>query len=117
MAGDRGPRRGCHRPGPQGSRTARAFDLCEYPATHPKVTAHRLPKPALLALSHAIEDESCAGALRPLLIGAFQRHPFYEASRARWSELARTAEAGGSASPTSVGGRRPAPPGPGQPGA
>jgi MerR family transcriptional regulator, light-induced transcriptional regulator len=59
---------------------------------HPEVAAHRLPKRALLALSHAIEDDSCAGALRPLLVGAFQRPEFYEASRLRWSELARTAE-------------------------
>jgi hypothetical protein len=59
---------------------------------HPEVVAHRLPKRALLALSHAIEDECCAGALRPLLIGAFQRPEFYEASRSRWSEMARTAE-------------------------
>jgi MerR family transcriptional regulator, light-induced transcriptional regulator len=58
---------------------------------HPEVTSHRLPKRALLALSRAIEDECCAGALRPLLIGAFQRPEFYEASRSRWSELARTA--------------------------
>jgi DICT domain-containing protein len=59
---------------------------------HPETTTHRLPKRALLAFSHAMEDECCAGALRPLLIGAFQRPEFYQASRSRWSELARTAE-------------------------
>jgi MerR family transcriptional regulator, light-induced transcriptional regulator len=58
---------------------------------HPSLTVHRLLKPAMLALSRAVEDECLAGAVRPLLIGSFQRPQFYEASRARWSELARTA--------------------------
>jgi MerR family transcriptional regulator, light-induced transcriptional regulator len=58
---------------------------------HPGLTLHRLAKPAMLALSRAVEDETLAAALRPLLIGAFQRPRFYESSRSRWSELARTA--------------------------
>src|SRR5215213_674368 len=38
----------------------------------PELHPIRLRKPALLALSRAIEDESCARAERPLLIGSFQ---------------------------------------------
>jgi DICT domain-containing protein len=51
-----------------------------------------LRKPALLALTRAIEDESCAQAERPLLFGAFQQERFYRRSQRRWHELARTAE-------------------------
>jgi MerR family transcriptional regulator, light-induced transcriptional regulator len=58
------------------------------PALSPQV----LPKRALTALSHAIEDEICARAERPLLFGAFQRERYYRASERRWRELARTAE-------------------------
>lgn len=52
-----------------------------------------LRKPALLALTRAIEDESCAQAERALLFGAFQKERFYRRSEPRWRELARTAEA------------------------
>jgi DICT domain-containing protein len=58
---------------------------------HPSLAVHRLPKRVVLALSRAIEDECCASALRPLLMAAFQRPEFYEASRTRWVDLARTA--------------------------
>jgi DICT domain-containing protein len=51
-----------------------------------------LRKRVLLALSRAIEDESCAQAERPLLFGAFQRERFYRQSQRRWRELSRTAE-------------------------
>jgi MerR family transcriptional regulator, light-induced transcriptional regulator len=51
-----------------------------------------LRKPALLALTRAIEDESCAQAERGLLFGAFQRERFYRRSERRWRSLARTAE-------------------------
>ena len=51
-----------------------------------------LPKRALLALSHAIEDESCARAERPLLFGCFQHERFYRQVEPRWRDLARTAE-------------------------
>jgi MerR family transcriptional regulator, light-induced transcriptional regulator len=51
-----------------------------------------LRKPLLLALSRAIEDESCARAERPLLFGAFQRERFYRQSERRWREFSRTAE-------------------------
>ena len=51
-----------------------------------------LRKPMLLALSRAIEDESCARAERPLLFGSFQRERFYRQSQRRWRDFARTAE-------------------------
>ena len=51
-----------------------------------------LRKPLLLALTRAIEDESCAQAERPLLFGSFQRERFFRASARRWREFARTAE-------------------------
>ena len=58
----------------------------------PELQATVLRKPLLLALSRAIEDESCARAERALLFGAFQRERFYRQSEHRWRELARTAE-------------------------
>lgn len=58
---------------------------------HPTLVAQRLRKTTLLGLSHAIEDECCATADRPVLFGAFQRAEFYDPSAARWSELARVA--------------------------
>jgi MerR family transcriptional regulator, light-induced transcriptional regulator len=50
-----------------------------------------LRKPLLLALTRAMEDESCAQAERPLLFAAFQRERFYRQSQRRWREFARTA--------------------------
>ena len=58
----------------------------------PDLTPYVLPKRTLLGLSHAIEDECCARAERPLLFGSFQREPFYRHAEQRWRELARTAE-------------------------
>jgi MerR family transcriptional regulator, light-induced transcriptional regulator len=58
----------------------------------PDLAPHVLPKRTLIALSHAIEDECCARAERPLLFASFQRERFYRDSEARWRELARTAE-------------------------
>jgi MerR family transcriptional regulator, light-induced transcriptional regulator len=58
----------------------------------PDVAATVLPKPAVLALSRAIEDEYCAQAAGGVLIGAFQREHFYRRAEYRWRELARTAE-------------------------
>jgi DICT domain-containing protein len=58
----------------------------------PDVQPVRLRKPILLALSRAIEDESCARAERALLFGAFQRERFYRQSERRWRELSRTAD-------------------------
>jgi DICT domain-containing protein len=50
-----------------------------------------LAKPALLALSRAIEDEHLAGARGGVLIGSFQTSRFYRQSERRWRELARNA--------------------------
>jgi DICT domain-containing protein len=61
-------------------------------ARRPEVAPTVLPKPAVLALSRAIEDEYCAQAAGGLLIGSFQRERFYRRSERRWRELARTAE-------------------------
>jgi MerR family transcriptional regulator, light-induced transcriptional regulator len=58
----------------------------------PDLQPIRLRKPILLALSRAIEDESCARAERPLLFGSFQRVRFYRQSQRRWRDFARTAE-------------------------
>jgi len=54
--------------------------------------SHTLGKPALNAVTSAIEDECLAQARRPVLIGAFQRARYFRQSEARWRELARTAE-------------------------
>ena len=58
----------------------------------PDIQPVTLRKPVLIALSHAIEDESCARAERPLLFGAFQRERFYRQAQQRWRDFARTAE-------------------------
>lgn len=60
---------------------------------YPELTAHVLSKATMLALSRAIEDECCAQAERPMLFAGFQHPRFYLASRQRWLDLARTAEA------------------------
>jgi DICT domain-containing protein len=59
---------------------------------HPDLRVHVMNKAALLALTFAIEDECCARAQRPILLGAFQRQRFYEAAALRWADLARSAE-------------------------
>jgi len=48
-------------------------------------------KPALLALSRAIEDEHLAAARAGVMIGSFQTARFYRQSERRWRELARNA--------------------------
>jgi MerR family transcriptional regulator, light-induced transcriptional regulator len=60
---------------------------------HPHIAPQVLSKPSLVALSHAIEDECCARAARPLLFGGFQQEKHLRGSAARWTELARTARA------------------------
>jgi DICT domain-containing protein len=59
---------------------------------HPGLRVHVMSKGPLLAMTHAIEDECCARAQQPLLIGAFQRQRFYRSARLRWADLARSAE-------------------------
>jgi MerR family transcriptional regulator, light-induced transcriptional regulator len=56
----------------------------------PELAATRLTKPALLALTRAVEDEYCARGATGLLVGSFQEERFYRQSRRRWRELART---------------------------
>jgi len=60
--------------------------------TFPHLQPQLLPKRALISLSHAIEDECCARAQRPVLIACFQHERFYRVAEPRWRELARTAE-------------------------
>jgi len=59
---------------------------------HPDLRVHVLDKKVLLAVTRAIEDECGARAQRPVLLGSFQRQRFYQASAARWSDLARAAD-------------------------
>ena len=59
----------------------------------PDLPVHVLSPRAMLAITRAIEDECCAKAQRPLLIGSFQRERFFRRSERRWNELARTAAA------------------------
>jgi DICT domain-containing protein len=59
---------------------------------HPELEPRTLPKRLILALSHAIEDESLARAERPLLFASFQRERYYRQEQARWCELAEGAE-------------------------
>jgi MerR family transcriptional regulator, light-induced transcriptional regulator len=59
---------------------------------HPEVQPARLPKRALLGMTHAIEDEYCARARAGLLVACFQHERFYRAAERRWRELARSAE-------------------------
>ena len=58
---------------------------------HPELEPRMLPKAIMLALSHAIEEESLSRAERPLLFAAFQRERFYRREEARWREFARGA--------------------------
>jgi DICT domain-containing protein len=58
----------------------------------PHLSPQVLPKPALVWLSRAIEDECCARAPRPLLFACFQHERFYRHVEPRWRELARTSD-------------------------
>jgi MerR family transcriptional regulator, light-induced transcriptional regulator len=57
----------------------------------PDLQAMTLAKPALLALSRAVEDEHLAAARAGVLVGSFQTARFYRQSERRWHELARNA--------------------------
>jgi len=59
----------------------------------PDLVPYLLAKRTLIALSRAIEDESCARADHGLLFGAFQEERFYRHAECRWRGLARTADA------------------------
>ena len=58
----------------------------------PDLEPRVLLKPMMLALSHAIEDESLARAERLTVFGSFQRERFYRQAQMRWRELSRTAD-------------------------
>lgn len=58
----------------------------------PDLEPRLLLKPMMVALSHAIEDETLARAERSLLFASFQRERFYRQAQPRWRELARTAD-------------------------
>lgn len=60
---------------------------------HAELPVHRLGKPTLLGLSHALEDELRSRAERSVVFGAFQRRRFFGSSRSRWAELGRIARA------------------------
>ena len=59
---------------------------------HPEVPVVSLPKPTVLALSHAIEDEYLARATSGFVFGSFQRERYYRIAQRRWRELARNAD-------------------------
>lgn len=57
----------------------------------PELRPQRLGRPALVAASYAVEDETLARADRPVVLGAFQSGYSFGRARHRWDELARTA--------------------------
>ncbi|MBV8999369.1 MAG: MerR family transcriptional regulator [Solirubrobacterales bacterium] len=59
----------------------------------PDLEPRTIAKPIMLALTHAVEDETLARAERPILFGSFQRERFYRQAEPRWRELARGAAA------------------------
>ena len=59
---------------------------------HPELEARSVRKPILIALTHAIEDESLARAERSLIFASFQSERFYRQSEDRWRQLSRGAE-------------------------
>ncbi|MGI8522801.1 MAG: DICT sensory domain-containing protein [Nocardioides sp.] len=75
----------------QGVEGNRLSVYAELRRVHPHLQHRVLRRDALTAVSHAIEDEALARAVRPVVYGAFQREEFYRRSAPRWNELARTA--------------------------
>lgn len=65
--------------------------FAELRRTHPQLAVQRMTKRTLLALSWAIEDEFCARADRPRIMGAFEAEEYWRAAEPRWNELARVA--------------------------
>lgn len=57
----------------------------------PQLPVTTLSRRAMLAVSRAIEDECCAAADRPVLVGSFQTDERYRRSEHRWRALGRTA--------------------------
>lgn len=77
----------------RGSTIAEESLFVEMRARSPRTPVHRLRKPMLLALTHAIEDECHASARPAVLFGLFQRAENYTAAESRWRELAQSARA------------------------
>lgn len=57
----------------------------------PDIEPRTISRPILVALSHAIEDESLSRAERPILFASFQRAAFYRREQTRWRQLAQGA--------------------------
>lgn len=57
----------------------------------PELVPELIPKPRMIALSHAIEDECLQRAHAPVLVGSFQRERFFRVEEKRWQGFARTA--------------------------
>ncbi|HET9024598.1 MAG TPA: DICT sensory domain-containing protein [Burkholderiaceae bacterium] len=57
----------------------------------PELAPELIPKPRMIALSHAIEDECFSRAHAPVLIGSFQRGRFFRSEEKRWRDFAATA--------------------------
>lgn len=60
-------------------------------AARPDLAVQVLSRRAMLALSHAIEDEAFAQAGRPHLVAAFQHEAVYRQAAGRWDALAVSA--------------------------
>ena len=75
----------------QGVDGSRLSVYAELRRRHPHLQHRVLRRDVLIAVSHAIEDEALARAVRPVVFGGFQREEFYRRSARRWDELARTA--------------------------
>lgn len=58
----------------------------------PQLETSRMRKSLLLAMTNAVEDESCARADRAVLFGAFQSARHYRATTRRWRDLSAAAE-------------------------
>lgn len=58
----------------------------------PAVNAEVLSKPAMLALSRAIEDEASTRADQPVFVGTFQEKRFWRQTSQRWQNIATRAE-------------------------
>ncbi len=58
--------------------------------SRPDLEPRLVRKPALIAFSHAIEDEVLARAQGRIMFACFQRERFYRSSEGRWRELAAT---------------------------
>jgi DNA-binding transcriptional MerR regulator len=56
--------------------------------SRPELQPVTVRKRHLLELTRAVEDESCARAEAPVLLGCFQRERYYRQSERRWRELA-----------------------------